>query len=167
MSPTCKLKTFHEYKALTSFEFANKDNQESFLKITHALCKRKIRFFWKFSFRKGKVSSYWIIIFLCRVMKMKFYWFISTFIFFLKDKKLKKLGVALKFLYFLIVLSLNSTVFASLFACTDHSLYKSSKRRNYHEPKNSETLFLLSALKMPVKSVTTTTFIIFWDFLMF
>ena len=26
MSPTCKLKAFHEYKALISFEFANKDS---------------------------------------------------------------------------------------------------------------------------------------------
>ena len=142
MSPTCKLKTFHEYKALTSFEFANKDNQESFLKITHALCKRKIRFFWKFSFRKGKVSSYWIIIFLCRVMKMKFYWFISTFIFFLKDKKLKKLGVALKFLYFLTDLILNLIFFASLITCKDPSpLSISSKRRNYLKPENFETFF--------------------------
>ena len=26
MSPTCKLKTFHQYKALISFKFANKDS---------------------------------------------------------------------------------------------------------------------------------------------
>ena len=40
MSATCELKTFHEYKALISFTFANKDsvNQENFLEIRHALC---------------------------------------------------------------------------------------------------------------------------------
>ena len=39
---------------------------------------------------------------------VKFYWLIAAFIFFLKDKELKKLAVALKFLT---VLSLNSNVF--------------------------------------------------------
>ena len=33
-------------------------------------------------------------------------------------------------------------------------MYKSSERRNYLKPENLETLFLLSALKMP-KSVTS------------
>ena len=47
--------------------------------------------------------------------------------------------------------------FASLtFACKDPSpLYKSSKRKNHLKPENLETLFLLSALKMPIKSVTS------------
>ena len=45
---------------------------------------------------------------------MKLYCFTAAF--FLKDKKLKKLAVALKFLYFFTVLSLNSNVFAS-FIC--------------------------------------------------
>ena len=40
---------------------------------------------------------------------MMFYRFIVIFLFF-KDKKLKKLVVALKFLYFLTILSLNSNV---------------------------------------------------------
>ena len=77
--------------------------------------------------------------------------------FFLKDKNLKKLAVALKFLYFLTVLRLNSNVFLLvLFACKDPSpFYKSSKRRNHLIPENLETLFLLSALKMPIKSVTS------------
>ena len=35
MSPTCKLKTFHEYKALISFKFANKYSKIK--KISHAL----------------------------------------------------------------------------------------------------------------------------------
>ena len=58
---------------------------------------------------------------------MRFYRFIVAFLF-LKDNKLKKLVVALKFLYFLTVLSLNSDVFMLvLFACKDPSrLYKSS-----------------------------------------
>ena len=41
-----------------------------------------------------------------------------------------------------------------LFACKNPSpLYKSSKTRNYLKPDNLETLFLLSVLKMPNKSV--------------
>ena len=43
-----------------------------------------------------------------------------------------------------------------LFACKDISpLYKSSKTRNHIKPENLETLFLLSALKMPIKSATS------------
>ena len=74
--------------------------------------------------------------------------------FFLKDKKLKKLAVTLKLLT---VLSLNSNVFLLvLFACKDSSpLYKPSKTRNHLNPENFETLFLLSALKMPIKSVNS------------
>ena len=46
--------------------------------------------------------------------------------------------------------------FLVLFACKDPSpLYKSSKRKNHLKPENLETLFLLSALKMPIKSVTS------------
>ena len=67
--------------------------------------------------------------------------------------KLKKLALALKFLT---VLSLNSNVFLIvLFDCKDPS-FKFSKRRNHLKPENLETPFLLSALKMPIKSVTTT-----------
>ena len=43
-----------------------------------------------------------------------------------------------------------------LFACKGPSpLYKSSKRRNNLKPDNLEIFFLLLALKMPVKSVTS------------
>ena len=43
-----------------------------------------------------------------------------------------------------------------LFACKDpFPLYKSSKRRNPFKPKNLETLFLLLALKVSIKSVTS------------
>ena len=45
---------------------------------------------------------------------MKLYRFIVAFFF--KDKKLKKLAVALKFLYFHTVLSLNSVFLLVLFA---------------------------------------------------
>ena len=46
--------------------------------------------------------------------------------------------------------------FPSLFACKDPSpLYKSLKRRNHLKPENLETPFLRSALKMPIKSVTS------------
>ena len=118
--------------------------------------------FWEFPYRKGKISCYWIIIFLCRVIKMKFYWFIAAFLsFFLQDKKLKKLAVALKFLYFLTVVSVNSIFFYQcfllvLFACKDpSSLYKSWKRRNHLKPENLGIIFLQSALKVPIKSVTS------------
>ena len=43
-----------------------------------------------------------------------------------------------------------------LFACKDPStLYTSSKGRNHLKPDNLETLFLLSTLKVPIKSVTS------------
>ena len=45
---------------------------------------------------------------------MKFYRFVTAFRF-LKEKKSKKLVVALKFLYFLTVLSLNSLVFCQFY----------------------------------------------------
>ena len=79
----------------------------------------------------------------------------------MEDKKLKKLAVASKFLYFLTVLSLNTNLFHQcfllvFFAYKDPSpLYKSSKRRNHLKPKNLETLFLLSALKVLIKSGTS------------
>ena len=42
------------------------------------------------------------------------------------------------------------------FAYKDTSpLCKSSKTRKHLKPENLETLFLLSALKMPIKSVTS------------
>ena len=42
------------------------------------------------------------------------------------------------------------------FAYKDTSpLYKSSKTRKHLKPENLETLFLLSVLKMPIKSVTS------------
>ena len=57
--------------------------------------------------------KFFIADFLYRVITMKFYRFTADFLF-LKDKKLKKLVIALKFVYFHIVLSLNSNViFAS------------------------------------------------------
>ena len=44
-----------------------------------------------------------------------------------------------------------------LFACEDPStLYKSSKKRDHLKPENLETLFLLSVLKMPIKSALAT-----------
>ena len=86
---------------------------------------------------------------------MKFYRFTAAFLF-LKDKKLKKLAVALKFLYFLTVVSLNSVFLLVLFSCKDPSpMYKSSKRRNHLKPENLETLFVPSALKVSIKSVTS------------
>ena len=85
-------------------------------------------------------------------MTMKFYRFIAAFPFF-KYKKLKKFVVALKFLCLLTVLYLNSVFLLVLFACKDPSLlYNSSKRRKHLKPENLEILFLLSALKKPIKS---------------
>ena len=56
-----------------------------------------------------------------------------------------------------IVLSLSTIFFwLVLFACKDPSpLSKSSKRKNHLKSENLETLFLQSALKMPIKSVTS------------
>ena len=43
-----------------------------------------------------------------------------------------------------------------LFACKDpFALYRFAKRSNYLKTQNLETLFLLSALKMPIESVTS------------
>ena len=56
MPPTYKLKTFYEYKALITFELANKDS--IIRKIPHALCKHNIQFLEEFCYRKGKVSCY-------------------------------------------------------------------------------------------------------------
>ena len=54
------------------------------------------------------------------------------------------------------VLSLNSYVLLVLFPRKDPSpLYKSSKTRNHLKPEDLETLFLLSALKMRIKPVTS------------
>ena len=77
---------------------------------------------------------------------MKFYRFIAAFLL-LKDKKLNKLVVALKFVT---VLNLNSNVCN---ACKDPTpLHKSSKRRNHIKPEYLETLFVQSALRLPIKS---------------
>ena len=62
MSPTCKLKTFHEYEAFIRFKFANKDigiiKKSSYPENSppHALCKHNIQIFGEFSFTKGQVS---------------------------------------------------------------------------------------------------------------
>ena len=60
---------------------------------------------------------------------------------------------------------------ASFLACKDPCpLYKSSETRNHLKPENLETFFLLSALKMPIKSVTSYQAIMmmmmlfFWGF---
>ena len=83
---------------------------------------------------------------------MKFDKSIAAFLFY-KDKKLKKLVVALKYLYFLTVLSLNSNFLLVLFACKEPSpMYKFSKRRNHLKPEDLETLFSAINIKMPIKS---------------
>ena len=72
-------------------------------------------------------------------------------LFFVKDKKLKKLAVALK-LYTYCFKFKFECILLVLFASKDPSpLYKYSKTRNLLKPGNLETLFLLSALKMPIK----------------
>ena len=85
-------------------------NQGNVLKISHALYKHNTRFFGGFCFSKGKVSCYWIVIFLFRVIIISFTNLLQLFFFF-KEKKLKKSLLVLKFLYFRTVLSLNSNVF--------------------------------------------------------
>ena len=121
--------------SFTSLQFL-----ENFLQFPHVLCKHNIRFFGSSLLEKAK-SCYWIIIFLCRVINMKFYWSIAAFLFFKKeDKKLKKLAGALKFLHLLTVLILNSVFLLILFTWKDLSLwYKFSKGRNHVKPENLET----------------------------
>ena len=117
-----------------------------------------IQFLGEIYFRKGKVCCYWII-FLCRVIKNEVLLINCSFsylFFSLKDKKLKKLAVALKFVYFLTVLSLNSNVFCLFYLLVKIPLHcMIFKRRNHLKTENLETLFLLSALQMPIKSVTS------------
>ena len=123
--------------SFTSLQFL-----ENFLQFPHVLCKHNIRFFWNSLLEKAK-SCYWIIIFLCRVINMKFYWYIAAFLFFFffkKDKKLKKLAVAIKFLHLLTVLILNSVFLLIFFTWKDISLwYKFAKGRNHLKPENLET----------------------------
>ena len=73
--------------------------------------------------------------------------------FFVKDKKLKKLAVALKLYTYCFKFKFECFLLV-LFAFKDPStLYKSSKTRNHLKPGNLGALFLLSALQMPIKSV--------------
>ena len=51
MSQTCKLETFHEYKALISFKFENKDSM-----IRKTFWKSTFDFLAEFPYRKGKIS---------------------------------------------------------------------------------------------------------------
>ena len=77
------------------------------------------------------------------------------FLFFWKDKKLKKLALALKLHTYCFKFKIECFLLV-LFASKDPSpLYKSSKTRNHLKPGNLDTFFLLSALKMPSKSVTS------------
>ena len=74
-------------------------------------------------------------------------------LFFVKDKKLKKLAVALKLYTYCFKFKFECFLLV-LFAFKDPStLYKSSKTRNHLKPGNLGALFLLSALQMPIKSV--------------
>ena len=79
MSPTCKLKTFHEYKALISFKFANKYSKIK--KISHALHNTTLIFEGNLLIEKGEYLVIEWSYFLCRVIKIKFYWFIAAFLF--------------------------------------------------------------------------------------
>ena len=117
MSPTCKLKTLHEYKALISFKFANKCSiiRKTSWKFPIHYVNTTFHFLGNSFTEEGK-NHYWNIIFLYRVIKIKFYWFTAAFLF-SEDKKSKKLAVTLKFLYFLISLSLKlvSAIFYQIF----------------------------------------------------
>ena len=116
LSPICKLKTFHEYKALISIKFANKGSiirKTSWKFPMHyvKLCKYNIRFFGEFPFRKGKVE---VLLIYCS-FSFLFFSFCSF------QVPLFPYCLKFKFCFLLI-----------LFACKDPSrLYKYSKRRNY------------------------------------
>ena len=62
---------------------ANKDKiiRKTSWKFHVHYVKTTFNFWSEFSFRKGKVSCYWIIIFLSRVIKMKYYCFTAVFFF--------------------------------------------------------------------------------------
>ena len=111
--------------------------------------------------------SNWLVYFTSKLVSM---FFLFCFFFFFERQEIT--GIACSsdfplFLYFLTVLSLNSNLFYQCFllvsfACKYPSLqgmiwYESSKRRNHQKPENLETLFLLSALKMPILSQTLAT----------
>ena len=88
MSPTCKLKTFHEYKALISFKFGNKDSiiRKTSRKFPMHYVNTKFDFGGNSLIKEGKYLVIDLVIessyFLCRVIKMKFYRFIAAFLFF-------------------------------------------------------------------------------------
>ena len=68
-----------------------------------------------------------------------------SFSFFQKDKRLKKLTVALKFLYFLAVLNLNSNLFWQFYLLVKIPLHCiTSKRRNHAKPENLDTFSAVS-----------------------
>ena len=95
-----------------------------------------------------QVSCYWIIIFLCRVIKLKFYWFTAAFLSFLSSFFFERQGIKESGCSFEVPLF--------PYCCKGLSpLYKSSKRKNHLKPENLKTVFLLSALKMPIMSATS------------
>ena len=81
-------------------------------------------------------------------MTMKFYRFITAFRF-LKEKKSKKLVVALKFLYFLTVLSLNPFFFFASFICLKRLLstvliFKEKEPRDAFSAISIKNVYLVS-----------------------
>ena len=90
---------------------------------------------------------------------MKFYRFIAAFVFFLKkkDKKFKKLPVALKCLYFVTVLSSNSNVFLLvLLACKDLnkkilSVFIISQVPLKDKNNCASIIFCIKKVKIPLK----------------
>ena len=161
MSPTCKLNMFHEYKAL--IKFANKDGiiSKTSRKFPMHYVNTTFEFLGNSLIENGKyfLLNHHIFVYRNKYEVSLIYYSFSVF--FLEDKKAKKSAVALKFLYILTVLSLNYTLtyqgfLLVLFACVNpFPFYKSSKRRNHLKPENFETLFLLSALKVSIKYVTS------------
>ena len=63
---------------------------------------------------------------------------------------MKEIGCSFEFPLFPYCFNFKLCFLLDLFACKDSSpLYKSSKKRSHLKPEKLETLFLLSALKMP------------------
>ena len=135
MSPTCQL----------SFKFANKVSitRKTSWKIPMHYVNATFDFLGTSFLEKGKylVTE---LSFLCRVINMKFYWFIADFLFLFERYKIKEIGCSFEVPLFSYCFKFK-LFFAS---CKDsYPLDKPSKRRNYLKPENLETLFLLSALK--------------------
>ena len=105
-----------------------------------------------------------IIIFLCRVIKKKFYWLIAVFFSFFLEEKKKEIGCSFEFPLFPYCFKFKLCFLLVLFACEDPSpLYKSSKRRDHLKHENLKILFLpLSLHQLSSKNKIIRSLTLLW-----